>query len=124
VASVFDRDRASALRLIKRKGALATYSRKAGARVKNPVTQQETVAGENQTWELNTVGLPPGRSWSFRNPTLIIDRMEELHVAPQGYVPNPGDTVAWKGSNWEIKDMTVYDPDGKGPVYFRVLAGQ
>lgn len=124
MAGPFDSQRAGALRLIKAKGKLATFSRKAGARVKNPITQQESVAAASAEWKRWTVGLPPGRTWTFRNASLVIDRMEELHVAPEGYVPNPGDQVMWKGTPWEIKDMVVYDPDGSGPLYFKVLVGQ
>lgn len=127
MAGVYERQKASVLRQIKAKGTIAMFARKSGQTVKNPITQAVSVAPADQKWQRYAVGLPPGRSWAFRSvngqPTLITAEMEELHVAPEGYVPSGGDTVTWKGRLRKVIDAVVYDPDNSGPIYFRVLIG-
>lgn len=123
--ALYARLRATTLRLIKSKGAEVTFTREAGQVGKDPVTQQRVTASASGSWKRWALGLPPGRSWSFRDGTQITAGMEELHVAPEGYVPMGGDKVlGWKGENWKVVDAAIYDPDGGGVIYFRVLIGK
>jgi hypothetical protein len=124
MVALYDRLRATTGRLIKSKGVQATFTRQAGQTGKDPVTQQRTTASASGSWVRWAVGLPPGRSWSFRDGTQITAGMEELHVFPEGYTPMGGDRVRWKGQDWKIVDAVVYDPDGDAVIYFRVLIGK
>jgi|LNFM01.1.fsa_nt_gb hypothetical protein len=123
--ALYTRLRASTLRLIKSKGAQAVFSRETGQSGYDPVTQQRVTATANGSWTRWALGVPPGRSWSFRNNTEITSDMEELHVAPEAYTPMGGDRVQWKGqADWKVVDAAIYDPDGSGVIYFRVLIGK
>lgn len=117
----YDAARATAARMIKAKGAQFTITRSLPGASVNPVTQAVEASGKPQTWRPWAIGKPAGKSWQQRGHNLIGKRTEELVVAPEGYVPERGDDVLWKGRHWNIVDWIEADPDGSGLIALRLL---
>lgn len=113
----YDRQAASALALIKRKGRKITVTR-AVADSFDPVTQ-DRIAGVDITGEFFAVGLPPGRSSEFQIGSIVNRNVIQLYIAraDQTMVPSPGDTVEWGGLQYALlPPVTHYDPADDGAV--------
>lgn len=113
----YDRQAASALALIKRKGTLVTISR-AVDDVVDPVTQDRT-PGTPITGQFYVVGLPPGKSAEFVLGSLVNRNVIQLYIARFGstMTPSPGDTFEWAGVEYALlPPVTHYDPAGDGAV--------
>lgn len=115
--SLYGRQAASALALIKRKGRKITITR-AAANTFDPVTQTRT-AGAPVSEDFYAVGLPPGRSAEFQIGSIINRTVIQLYIARAGstMVPSPGDTVEWGGVQYALlPPVTHYDPADDGAV--------
>ncbi len=106
----------SALRLITAKGA-AVPIRRTVETLADPVTQTRVTSTATHT--MQAVGLPPGRSASYRIGTLEGRKLLELHIAQNGLAiePLPGDVVTWAGAEWTVFWADTYKPDGVSAVY-------
>lgn len=119
--SVYTGPAASALALIKAKGAPVTLTRTTTAY--DPVTQAVT-STSTATATLYGVGLSPGRSAEYRIGSLQSRNILEMHLALQGapFEPANGDVIAWKGHEWRVIWVDVLDPAGDFPIYAKAYA--
>jgi hypothetical protein len=112
--------RATAQKLLSRKGATITVRRDA-KHDRDPISGVKTpVAPTRSTFK--GIGLPPGRSADKEIGSLIDRRVEEFYLSRTGpgFDPHPGDTVeGWKGRDWSIIWTTTYDPDASGAILTR-----
>ena len=114
---IYDRQAASALALIKRKGTMITISR-AVADTFDPVTQ-ERVPGVPITGDFYAVEIPPGRSAEFQIGSLVGRKVIQLYIARAETTMEPslGDTTTWNGVEYTLlAPVTHYNPAADGAV--------
>lgn len=119
--SKFAAQAATAVRMIKSKGAITSFSRVMPGTF-DPVTQA-SVGETTKTLKMPVVGLAPGKSAEFKIGTLEKRKIIELHCAPNlADAPAEGDKVTWKGHDWTVIWVDELDPDGGGAVYAKAYA--
>jgi hypothetical protein len=116
----YDAQAATALALVRRKGAAVTLTRES-AESFDPVNQTGT---STSTLSYYGIGMPPGKSAEFAIGTLEGRNILEFYLAPSGHrqAPQPGDTLSWAGATWKIIHVTAYDPAGDGAILFKAYA--
>lgn len=114
---------ALALRQIKAKGKLVTFTREDA--VIDPVTQEGP--GAASTYEAWVVGLPLGTAQALRlfGATAVGKRRLDLHMALSGVSESParGDRFSWSGRSYALlDDAELLDPGGTGAFYAHAYA--
>ena len=118
----YDRARATAIRLLGKKGVTITLKRpNQGA--PDPIAGSRATGGD-KTATFKVLGLPPGRGADKEIGTLVNRRLKEFHMARTGGTldPQPGDIIPWAGQDWPVIWTAVYDPDASGVVYAKAYA--
>jgi hypothetical protein len=117
---IYDRQAATALRLIKKAGGVLTVSREAPSTgAIDPVTRRAMPA-QVITRDFPCVALPPGKQQSLV-PQSLREKLEiEFHIAQKGnqdFIPMETDYAVWGGTRYRIVWTTTYDPAADGAIY-------
>lgn len=122
----YDRQTASALRMLQRYGVPLTMTRGAGVVVRD-VVSQTSVTNTPITQTIQAAILPVTESRDLTNDEPAAVRVERrtLYISgrdPSGAAltiePMDNDSVVFEGSSWSLKTRSRIAPDGGSPVLF------